>query len=316
MKLQTNIALQKQPHNLIDYHSKILLLGSCFSENIGDKFNYFKFKSLQNPFGIFYHPKAIEKLVLNAINEKKYDETDVFFHNERWHCFDAHSDLSSNSKEKLLQNLNDSIQTTKQQINESTHIIFTLGTAWAYRFIETDEIVANCHKVPQKKFLKEIQSVKSIIGSLKAIIELVRSVNQKVSILFTVSPVRHLKDGFVENTQSKSHLITAIHQVMGPRNNTYYFPSYEIMMDELRDYRFYSEDMVHPSKIAVEHIWQRFQSVWISSDAGKIIQEVESVQKALEHRPFNLESEQYRAFLEKLELQMHELKKKIPHIKF
>jgi hypothetical protein len=319
MKLQTNIALQKQPHNLIDYHSNILLLGSCFSENIGDKFNYFKFKSLQNPFGIFYHPKAIEKLVLNAINEKKYDETDVFYHNERWQCFEAHSDLSSISREELLLNLNDSIRTTKQQINESTHIIITLGTAWAYRFIESDEIVANCHKVPQKNFIKEIQAVKSIIGSLESIIDLVRSVNPKVTILFTVSPVRHLKDGFVENTQSKSHLITAIHKVLSLRAQSrglHYFPAYEIMMDELRDYRFYAEDMLHPNKIAIDYIWECFQSVWISSDIGKTMAEVEAVQRALNHKPFNQESQQYKTFLDKLESQKSNLKRKIPYIKF
>ncbi len=267
MKLQTNIPLQKQSHNQIDYHSNVLLLGSCFVENIGDKFNYFKFQSLQNPFGILYHPKAIESLIFNSINEKEYDESDIFYHNERWHCFDAHSDLSSPSKEELLSNLNDAIKQTNQQINKSTHVVITLGTAWTYRFIETDTIVANCHKVPQKKFLKQIQSVKSIIESLEAIIELIKSVNPKVSILFTVSPIRHIKDGFVENTQSKSHLISAIHQVVEPRNNVHYFPSYEIMMDELRDYRFYAEDMLHPNKIAINYIWECFQKVWISSES-------------------------------------------------
>ena len=319
MKLQTNITLQKQSQHLIDYHSNILLIGSCFSENIGEKFNYFKFQSLQNPFGILYHPKAIENFILNAINEKEYDETDVFFHNERWHCFDAHSDLSSSSKEDLLHNLNISVKKTNQQINKSSHIIITLGTAWAYRFIETDEIVANCHKVPQKKFLKQIQWVKSIIESLEAIIELIKSVNPKTSIIFTVSPVRHIKDGFVENTQSKSHLITAIHQVLSPpakSRGLYYFPSYEIMMDELRDYRFYADDMLHPNRTAVDYIWEHFQNVWISSQSIEIMKEVEGIQKALNHRPFNKESEQYKTFLDNLELQKSNLKMKIPHIKF
>ncbi len=316
MKLQTNIPLKKQHHNIINYESKLLLLGSCFVENIGDKFDYFKFQSLQNPFGILYHPKAIENLILNAINEKVYDEGDVFYHNERWHCFDAHSDLSSTSKKELLSNLNDAIKQTNQQINKSTHIIITLGTAWAYRFIETDTIVANCHKVPQKKFLKKIQYVKSIIESLEAIIELIKSVNPKVLILFTVSPIRHIKDGFVENMQSKSHLITAIHQVIEPRNNVHYFPSYEIMMDELRDYRFYAEDMLHPNKIAINYIWECFQSVWISSESIKTMDEVDTVQKGLNHKPFNTESEQHQTFLQNLELKKSKLQSQFPHIIF
>ena len=316
MKLQTNIPLKKQEHNLIDYHSNILLLGSCFVENIGDKFDYFKFQSLQNPFGILYHPKAIENLILKAINEKKYDDSDVFFNNERWHCFDVHSDLSSTSKEALLKNLNDVINLTNQQISESTHIIITLGTAWYYRFIETDSVVANCHKIPQKKFLKGIQSVKSIIESLEAIIELIKSVNPKISLLFTVSPIRHLKDGFVENTQSKSHLVSAIHQIVDSRNNVHYFPSYEIMMDELRDYRFYEEDMLHPNKTAIEFIWKRFQTVWISSDATKTMDEVDNIQKGINHKPFNAESELHKTFLAKLELQKIKLQKQFSHTIF
>ncbi len=316
MKLQTNIPLKKQPHNQIDYNSNILMLGSCFSENIGEKFNYFKFQSLQNPFGILYHPVAIENLILNAINEKVYGDSDVFYHNERWHCFDAHSDLSRNSKENLLKALNQAIKTTNQQINKSTHIIITLGTAWAYRFIETDTIVANCHKIPQKKFLKKIQSVKTIIESLEAVIEQIKSINPKASILFTVSPVRHIKDGFVENTQSKSHLISAIHQVVEPGKNIHYFPSYEIMMDELRDYRFYTADMLHPNHTAINYIWERFRSVWISTNENNTMQEVDSIQKTLNHRPFNPESEQYKDLIKQLDQRKNELNSKFSHIIF
>ena len=316
MILQTQIPLKKQPHNQVDYHSKILLIGSCFSENIGNKFDYFKFQSIQNPFGILYHPKAIENLILNAINEKEYDDTDLFYHNERWHCFDAHSDLSSTSKEGLLDNLNEAIKKTNRQIINSTHIVITLGTAWAYRFIETDTLVANCHKIPQKKFLKQIQSVKAIIESLEGIITLIKSVNPKVAFIFTVSPVRHIKDGFVENTQSKSYLITAIHQVVEARENIYYFPSYEIMMDELRDYRFYAEDMLHPNRTAIDYIWEYFKSVWVSTEAYSTIQEVDSIQKILNHKPFNSESEEYKVLLEQLEKRKNDLNLKFSHIIF
>ena len=149
--------------------SSIFLLGSCFSENIGDKLAYYKLPTAQNPFGILFHPKAIEKVITNAINNKKYTEEAVFFQNERWHCFDAHSVLSNTNKDTLLNDLNSAVQKTNQHIFNSSHIIITLGTSWIYRFIETDSLVANCHKIPQKKFLKEILSVDEISESLEAI---------------------------------------------------------------------------------------------------------------------------------------------------
>jgi len=272
MKLQTEIPLVSQQTNLIDYNSNMFLVGSCFSENVGKKLDYFKFQNHQNPFGILFHPKAIEVLVENAVQNKIYSENDVFFHNEQWHCFDAHSRLSSPSKETLIAKLNSQIQATKNQLKKSTHIIITLGTAWVYRLIETDGIVANCHKVPQKKFKKTILTVEEIRASLKNIWTQIESVNSNAAVVFTVSPVRHIKDGFVENTQSKSHLLTAIHQVLS--NKICYFPSYEIMMDELRDYRFYAEDMIHPSALAIQYIWEKFQQVWISDETVKTMQAV------------------------------------------
>ncbi|MCK0177704.1 GSCFA domain-containing protein [Flavobacteriaceae bacterium S0862] len=316
MRLQTTIPLQTQQHNQIDYNSSVLLLGSCFVENIGSKLDYFKFQNLQNPFGILFQPLAIEKLITNAINEKEYIEDDIFFHNEQWHCYDAHSKLSNASKEDLLNDLNKQIDIIAKQLNNSSHMIVTLGTAWVYRHTETDSIVANCHKVPQKKFLKELLSVDEISESLQSIVELIRSVNKKTSILFTVSPVRHLKDGFLENMQSKAHLIAAIHQVVEPRNNLHYFPSYEIMMDELRDYRFYTEDMVHPNQTAVNYIWEKFQSVWISNDAFQTMEDVNIVQKGIQHKPFHPNSEAHQKFLKNLEQRKTLLQKKHSFIVF
>jgi lysophospholipase L1-like esterase len=316
MKLQTTITLQAQQHNQIDYDSSIFLLGSCFVENIGHKLDYFKFQNLQNPFGILFQPIAIEKLITNAVNEKEYTEGDIFFHNEQWHSFDAHSKLSKASNQDFIADLNKQINLTAKQLNNSSHIIITLGTAWVYRHINTDAFVANCHKVPQKKFLKELLSVDEISESLQSTIELIRSVNQKASILFTLSPVRHLKDGFVENTQSKAHLVAAIHQVVEPRHHLHYFPSYEIMMDELRDYRFYAEDMIHPNQTAINYIWEKFKSVWISKGASEIMEAVEFIQKGLHHKPFNPNSEAHIQFLQKLEEQKAQLSLKFPHIKF
>ena len=316
MNLQTKIPLKPNPFNQIDYNSKVLLLGSCFSENIGEKFEYFKFQQKQNPFGILFHPLAIETLITNVINEKQYTSDDIFFHNEQWHCYDTHSRLSNASKEQLLQDLNDNITNAHQFLNEASHVVITLGTAWAYRFIETDTFVANCHKIPQKKFLKELLSVEKIMESLEAIMSLVRSINPKVTFIFTASPVRHIKDGFVENMQSKAHLITAIHHVVEPRSHNYYFPSYELVMDELRDYRFYNDDMLHPNSTAINYIWERFVAVWISEDTQTTTQSVEEIQKGIAHRPFNPKSEAHQAFLKQLDDKKIHLKSRFPHITF
>lgn len=321
MKLQTQIPFQPEKHNPIDYHSKILLIGSCFVEHIGNKLEYFKFQNLLNPFGILFQPLAIENIIANAINEKEYSEKDIFFQNEQWHCYDAHSRLSKVSKDDLLASLNDGVKLTNLQINDSTHIIITLGTSWVYRHIETETIVANCHKVPQKKFMKELLSVDEISESLEAIISLIRSVNSKTSIIFTVSPVRHLRDGFVENTQSKAHLISAIHQILNQQSSinnrqSFYFPSYEIMMDELRDYRYYEEDMLHPNTTAINYIWDKFKMVWISEEASKTMESVDEIQKGMLHRPFNPSSEAHQKFLQNLELKKQELKLQFSQISF
>ncbi|WP_299111582.1 GSCFA domain-containing protein [uncultured Winogradskyella sp.] len=316
MKLQTQIPLKPQSHNQIDYNSKVLLLGSCFSENIGSKFEYLKFQSQTNPFGILFHPLAIENLITRAINEDYYSEDELIFHNEQWSCLDAHSKLNSTSRDDLLKRLNKQIDVTNQQIKDSTHIIITLGTAWVYRYLASDRVVANCHKLPQKQFLKELLSVEQITEALEAIIALVRRINSDTSFVFTVSPVRHLKNGFVENTQSKSHLVTTIHNIVEPRKRQYYFPSYEIVMDELRDYRFYNTDMVHPNNVAIDYIWEKFKMVWLTEEAQKISEHVASIQTKKSHRPFNPNSEAHQQFLEKLQIETDALCARFPHFKF
>lgn len=315
MKLQTQIPLKKETKNQIAYQSKILLLGSCFSENIGDKLSYFKFQSTQNPFGILFHPKAIENFITNAINEKEYLDDDLIFQNETWHSFDAHSNLSSVNKNELLNKLNASISITNRALKEASHIIITLGTSWVYRFIETDAIVANCHKIPQKKFLKELLTIEEITESLATILVLLKSVNKDISVLFTVSPVRHLKDGFIENTQSKAHLIAAIHQVL-EHQNVSYFPSYEIMMDELRDYRFYTEDMIHPNKTAINYIWERFTETWFLDETRSTMKEIDVIQKGTLHRPFQEKTTQHQQFLENLEAKKEKIQQQFPFISF
>jgi len=315
MKLQTKIPLKRETQNLIDYKSNLLLLGSCFSENIGDKLSYFKFQSTQNPFGILFHPKAIENLISNTSNKKVYSSDDLIHQNEFWHSFDAHSSLSSASENELLNKLNSAISLTSKKIKEVSHIVITLGTSWVYRFIETDTIVANCHKIPQKKFLKELLTITEITESLVHSISLIKSLNSEVSITFTVSPIRHLKDGFIENTQSKSHLIAAIHTLVN-KQNVSYFPSYEIMMDELRDYRFYAEDMIHPNNTAINYIWGKFIDTWFSEETKSTMKEIDEIQKGILHRPFREDSEQHQQFLLKLEHKKSSLQERLPFINF
>ena len=299
---------------MITYNNRLLLIGSCFAQHIADKLDHYKFQHLANPFGTLFHPKAIEKLVNRALDNQEYSDDEIFYLNEGWHCFDTHSALSDPDKMKLIYNLNQALTLTNKQIDESTHIIITLGTAWVYREVKGGQIVANCHKVPQTEFTKELLSVEEIVDSLSSIIKLIRRVNNKAAVIFTVSPVRHLKDGEIENTLSKAHLIAGIHQLS--EEGLFYFPSYEIMMDELRDYRYYDRDLVHPNELAIEYIWERFKQSWIDESSYEVMKKVEQLQKDLQHRPFNPASEQYIKFQERTAEKIKNLKEEFPFMSF
>ena len=318
MQFRTPIPI-KRSNCPIDYNSKIMSFGSCFAVNMAEKLDYFKFQNSCNPFGILFHPLAIENLIYFAVYGKQFTENDIFFHNELWHCFDVHSDLSNSNKEDLLVSLNKKIKSTNQHLTESTRFIITYGTSWIYRNIENDSIVANCHKVPQKHFKKKLLTVEEIKESIANTIKLIHSVNPDCSIIFTVSPVRHIKDGFIENQWSKSNLISAIHSVLNTEHcklNTEYFPSYEIMMDELRDYRFYAEDMLHPNQVAIDYIWQRFKETTISESAFAVIEEVERIQKSLSHKPFNPNSKSHFKFESKVREKITILENQYSFMKF
>ena len=318
MQFRTQIPISKS-NKPIDYNSKVLSLGSCFAENMADKFDYFKFQNETNPFGIIFNSVSIEKIIQRVITQELYTEKDVFFYNERWHSYEVHSDLSNADRAELLETLNKAITETNKKIQEATHMIITFGTSWVYRNIESDQIVANCHKVPQKQFSKELLSVEVIQKSIQNIVELIQSLNPDINFIFTISPVRHIKDGFTENQLSKSHLFTALHVNLKSKINNLksdYFPSYEIMMDELRDYRFYGEDMLHPNQIAIDYIWKLFSENNISATSASVMKEVEEIQKSLHHRSFNPESEQHLKFLAKLQEKINLLREKLPHIKF
>lgn len=341
MNFTTKIPIQKSNFP-INYNSKILLLGSCFAENMGEKFDYFKFQLTTNPFGIIFNVISLEKLICRSVENKKFTDKDIFFYNDLWHCYEVHSELSNPDKETFLNHLNSIIELTHRQITSLTHCIITLGTSWVYRNIESNEIVANCHKVPQKEFTKELLSISQTEESIENIISLTHSVNPNCNFIFTVSPVRHIKDGFIENTLSKAHLIAAIHSILYQKFSTSleltttnqkqqnnklspttlhplpisYFPAFEIMMDELRDYRFYAEDMLHPNQTAIDYIWMRFFENYISESVFGLMNDICSIQKGLQHRPFNPNTESHQNFLKNLKTKMTTIEKKLPFISF
>lgn len=318
MNFTTKVPVASYEHP-IDYQSKLLSLGSCFADNMGEKFDYFKFQITTNPFGIIFNPVSIEQLVDRVVNQRLFSEADIFFHNDLWHCYEVHSELSHLDKATFLSNLNTLLESTHRQITESTHIIITYGTSWVYRHSSTEEIVANCHKVPQKEFTKEILSPETIQQSIQNTIDLIQKVNPDCKFIFTISPVRHVKDGFAENQRSKAHLISALHNLLTTDHcalTTNYFPSYEIMMDELRDYRFYAEDMLHPSQAAIDYIWIRFFEHYVDSKWFETMQEVCNIQKGLAHRPFNPSTENHQQFLAALNQKIIKLQAQFPHFQF
>jgi hypothetical protein len=317
MQFRTQISIPKSDFP-IGYDSMVVSLGSCFAVNMAEKLEYLKFQNAVNPFGILFHPIAIENFLDFAVNGKRLSEKDAFFHQERWHSFATHSDLSNSNKAIFLQKANAAIDATQNQITTATHIIITYGTAWVYREKTSVNVVANCHKLPQQQFDKEILSVESIFNSIQNTIALIQKINPTAQIIFTVSPVRHFKDGFPENQWSKSNLISALQSAIKGQasSNLTYFPSYEIMMDELRDYRFYAEDMMHPSQIAIDYIWKRFTDTTISEAAQVVMEKIATIQKGRAHRPFNEDSESHQKFLAKLGDSITDLQQQFPHMNF
>lgn len=316
MQLQTLVPIQSLKSK-INYHSKIVSVGSCFAVNMAQRFKQYQFINTVNPLGILFHPQALSNLVQYAVNNKVFLETDVFLHNEIWSSFHAHSDLNELEQEDIIDALNQKISSFRNDIEQASHLIVTLGTALVYRFIETNEIVANCHKISQQKFQKELLSVADCQQSIFQIEAGLRQINPNLQIIYTISPVRHIKDGFVENQRSKAHLVAALHKHLQENQSlNYYFPSYEIMMDELRDYRFYGKDMIHPNELAVDYIWESFVQNCIDPEILPIMKKVDEVQKGFAHRPLNPYTEAHQQFLDRLALKLDDLLEEYPFMNF
>jgi len=316
MQLQTIVPI-KPLENPINYKAKIVSIGSCFAVNMAQRLQYYQFQNTVNPLGILFHPVAVNRLLEFAVNDKVFTQEDVFQHNEIWSCFDAHSDLNQLEQEDIIEQLNIKIRRFKANVVDATHIILTFGTAWVYRNKQSNQIVANCHKVPQNQFEKELLAVETCLENLKKIEQNLRQINPNIQIIYTISPVRHIKDGFVENQRSKAHLIAALHEYLEKNKPlNYYFPSYEILMDELRDYRFFGKDLIHPNDLAVDYIWQKFVETCIHSNEIPTMKMVDEVQKGLVHRSFNPYFDAHQQFLDKLVQKIDVLLEQYPFMNF
>lgn len=309
MEFRTEIKLKPQQKNLIDHKSKILLLGSCFSENIGDKLDYYKIPTVINPFGTLFNPLTIFKVIEDSVLKKKYTEKELVKNGPLYHSLNHHSSFSALKSNLTLDNIHKAQEKCLLHLKSCSHLLITLGTSYVYQHLKSQNFVANCHKIPSNEFKKQLLQIEDIEISLQKTIEIIHKINPKCQIIFTISPVRHTKDGLAENTLSKAHLLAATRKTIQFYSNTAYFESYEIMMDDLRDYRFYKADMIHPNLTAINYIWQQFSKVWISEKATLYFKSINSIQQALLHKPFNAESESHQFFLKKLLLKKEELKK-------
>ncbi len=282
----------------LNYNTPTLGLGSCFVENIGQLLIDYKFPVSINPLGIVYNPVSLARQFKFIADPTSLQHEGLVFHNGLWHSLDFHGNLSHPDQKKMIDNIDRTAQKTHQFLVKANFLIFTLGTAFAYVYNKTGEIVANCHKIPQSSFRKQLLSVTQIAEELNAAIACMRNTNPNLKIIATVSPIRHIKDGIVENQRSKATLLLAIHELADQLPDLYYFPSYEIMMDDLRDYRFYQEDLVHPTGQGIQYIWHRFRQACIEPEAIPIMDKVKKILKAIAHRPSFPQSENHQAFVE------------------
>jgi hypothetical protein len=299
----------------IRYTDAIITLGSCFADHLGSKLSYYQFPCMGNPFGVIFHPVPMANLLRRAVEGRSFTPDDLFSTQNRWGSLQTHTSLSGNTPEEASQVLNRQLDALGKALKDSTHLVLTLGTAYGYRNLENGHLVANCHKLPGTAFERELTPVKNLMACLEEICALARSFNREMTCLFTVSPIRHLRDGLVENQRSKAHLITAVHQVVD-KGLADYFPSYEIFMDELRDYRFYDRDLIHPSEQAVDFVWEQFESAWIHGDAKTVMQEVDAIRRGLAHRPIHQDSAAHREFRETLAIRVKRLQEKHPYMSF
>ena len=299
----------------IKHHHTLLLTGSCFTENIGSKLKQLKFSVLENPNGILFNPVSIATSIRSYIENRQYTGADLFYQNEAWNSWQHHTRLSHPDKGICLQRINESQQVAHTFLKTANWLLVTVGSAFVYE-LENNAVVANCHKVPTDKFNKRLLTVEEVKDVLQDMLAEIFAFNPGVNVIFTISPVRHLRDGFVENNRSKAALIQAIHQLTDADERLFYFPAYELVIDDLRDYRFYAEDMVHPNYAATNYVWDKFIAACIDEPSQALMKEINTINAAKNHKPFNPTSEQHKKFLQSNLDKIKELEKKYDYIDF
>jgi len=309
MKFRTSLALESSDLQ-IDYNSKLVLLGSCFSENIGQALYDRKFTTLINPLGISYNPMSILKNVNIIAKNRQILESDLQEKNDRFFHYDFHGSNNTLNPTAYADQINKNINKTHAYLKLADVLFISLGTANVFTH-NTHGIVNNCHKMPNNLFTRRLLSIVEITDALTKIKSLVQSINPKIKLVFTVSPIRHIRDGLIVDRRSKSLLIASLSQVINDKD-VFYFPSYELLIDDLRDYRFYKEDLIHPSDQAIRYIWEYFSAVYFSDKTKELIGKVDKINSMLSHKIMNTSSEASQKFIEKIKIEIENISNHIP----
>ena len=297
----------------ICYRDHIMLMGSCFVENIGHKLLSGRFATCLNPFGIVFNPASIASGVRMLVENKRFSEDDLCFHDGQWHSFSHHSRYSASDKNECLSRINAELVSASSFLRKSTILIITFGTAWIFERADNGKVVSNCHKMPAENFRRRLLSAEEISALFSEALSAVIQINPQIKILFTLSPVRHFKDGAENNSLSKAVLRLAIDNLCS-QHKAKYFPAYELVMDDLRDYRFYDSDLCHPSLQAIEYIWEKFSECYFENETKNILKKIEDLNAALHHKPFNPGSDMYRKFINKNIALIDEWSKQYPFL--
>jgi hypothetical protein len=300
----------------IGYNSNCLFMGSCFTEEIGGRMLIHKFPVMVNPFGTLFNPASICDNLELLIEEKLFSGDDLFTHNGLWFSFSHYTGFDRPDKQECLAVVNKSLQEASSWIRQCDYIFITLGTAWTFVYKTTGRLVANCHKLPSGDFTRRLLEPGEIAERYDQMLMALKKINPRARVIFSVSPVRHLKDGAVNNQLSKSILLLAIHRLMKKHSSISYFPAYEIFMDELRDYRFYAADMLHPSETGSEYVWERFCDSWLDEPSKKTMAGVTAILKAVAHRPKQIDLPNLKKFSENLLKQIDQLTLSNPNLDF
>lgn len=297
MEFRTPLHITPSPSTRIDHKSPVLTVGSCFATVVGNKLRENKFKVTVNPFGVIFNPTSIFKLLTASAEDENYFKETFIQNSGIWYNFDFHSDFSASKKEQLESKIGDAVHHVHSLLKHSRVITLTFGTAFVYKLNLTGEIVANCHKVPAFNFEKQLLQPHDIVKGFEKAYLAIKYLNPHIKFILTVSPVRHIKDGLEANSLSKSILRVACHSMSQDFSDVEYFPSYEIVMDDLRDYRFYKEDMLHTSEVAENYIWEKFLQKYTGEETRKIIKDWTTLSKAIQHKAFHPKSEAHQKFL-------------------